>query len=129
MRKITLTRQIKGELLFLAALLSLSILLMVFHKGSFTGDTVTISIGRSLYQEVPVDQDQIIDVMNDDGTHLLTVRIQNGSVEVIESTCKDHICMDSGPIKHVGQTLVCLPNQVVITLDSTNQKGPDGILR
>lgn len=129
MRKITLTRQIKGELLFLAALLSLSILLMVFYKGDLTSDKVTISIGRILYREVPVDQDQIIEVANDDGTRLLTVRIQNGSVEVVESTCKDHICMDSGPIKHEGQTLVCLPNQVVITLVSTNLKGPDGILR
>ncbi|MBQ2897347.1 MAG: NusG domain II-containing protein [Clostridia bacterium] len=46
-----------------------------------------------------------------------TVVIKNGQVFVEKSSCKDKLEVKAGPIKKQGQTLVCLPNRVVVTIE------------
>ena len=56
-----------------------------------------------------------------DGTYPLnggtnTLTIQNGEAYMSYSNCPDHVCENTGKIKHVGQTIICLPNRLTITL-------------
>ena len=53
-----------------------------------------------------------------DGTYHLTVRICGGSVRVSESDCPGQDCVRTGSISRAGQSIVCLPAQVVISLES-----------
>ncbi|MDO4323257.1 MAG: NusG domain II-containing protein [Lachnospiraceae bacterium] len=41
-------------------------------------------------------------------------RIEDGSCRMIEAKCPNHICIDTGRITKSGETIVCLPNEVVI---------------
>ena len=56
-----------------------------------------------------------------DGTYPLnggtnTLTIQNGEAYMSYSNCPDHVCENTGKIKHVGQTIICLPNRLTITI-------------
>lgn len=56
-----------------------------------------------------------------DGTYPLnggtnTLTIQNGKAYMSYSNCPDHVCENTGKIKHVGQTIICLPNRLTITI-------------
>lgn len=42
--------------------------------------------------------------------------IENQSVFVKQSNCKDQICVLQHPIHYAGQSIICLPNQVSIQL-------------
>ncbi len=46
----------------------------------------------------------------------LTVEIRDGSVRVIESTCKNKTCVKMGKIGRVGESIVCAQNGIVITV-------------
>ena len=46
----------------------------------------------------------------------LTVHIEGGYVWVTDSDCKDGTCEHTGKISRAGQSIVCLPNNVVITI-------------
>lgn len=42
--------------------------------------------------------------------------IENGSVRMLEADCPDQVCVHTAPISKPGQTIVCLPNRVVIEI-------------
>ncbi|RKY83818.1 NusG domain II-containing protein, partial [candidate division KSB1 bacterium] len=49
------------------------------------------------------------------------IRIQDKKVWVTKSSCPHKICMRMGKISKAGQMIVCVPNQVVITLRSCHK--------
>ena len=50
------------------------------------------------------------------------IKIEDGSVSVIESDCPDKICKKHIPIRMSGEMIVCLPNRVVIRIEGFNEK-------
>lgn len=46
----------------------------------------------------------------------LTIRIAGGAVTVIESNCPSQDCVHSGTISRSGESIICLPNRLVIRL-------------
>ena len=59
--------------------------------------------------------------------HLNRFVIRDGKAYMEYASCPDGICVDHSPIFRDGESIVCLPNRVVITVtDSNNQdEGPD----
>lgn len=46
----------------------------------------------------------------------LTVHISGGEVWVTDADCADKTCMHTGKISRAGQSIVCLPNGIAITI-------------
>lgn len=51
--------------------------------------------------------------------YTLTVEIADGRVDVTGSDCPGHDCQHSPAITRAGQSIVCLPAQIVIHLEGT----------
>ncbi|GAB6281558.1 MAG: hypothetical protein STSR0008_02990 [Ignavibacterium sp.] len=47
------------------------------------------------------------------------LQIQNGFISIISSPCKHKICMNSGIISNAGQLIACVPNKVILKIEST----------
>lgn len=47
--------------------------------------------------------------------------IENGSVRMLEASCPDQVCVHTGAIDKPGQTIVCLPNRVVIEISGNGE--------
>ena len=54
-----------------------------------------------------------------DGDYHLTVKLSPNGVEVTDSDCPHQDCVHTAPIARAGQSIVCLPGQIVITLTGT----------
>lgn len=52
-----------------------------------------------------------------------------GRIRLRQSDCRDKICVGTGWIDSPGQTIVCLPNRVVVTVTSTRKGGVDTVTR
>ena len=48
------------------------------------------------------------------GTNVLTVK--GGVAYMTYSNCPDHTCENTGKVSHVGETIVCLPNKITVTV-------------
>lgn len=48
----------------------------------------------------------------------LQVQIKAGRIRVLKADCPEHVCMNTGWIQHSGQTIVCVPNKVLIEIKS-----------
>lgn len=62
-----------------------------------------------------------------EGTYHLTVTLDKAGVRVSESDCPGQDCVHTGTITRAGQSIVCLPEQVVVQL-SGGGSGPDAVL-
>lgn len=49
-----------------------------------------------------------------DATNIIVV--ENGAAEVIAADCPDKICVNSQPVSDVGNSIVCMPNKVAVTI-------------
>ena len=56
----------------------------------------------------------------DDGTYHLTVRVSGDAAYIADSDCPGQDCVHTGAISRAGQSIVCLPAQVVVSLVSTS---------
>ncbi len=56
----------------------------------------------------------------------LIVQINNERVRVIKSTCRDKLCMKQGWIDRPGESIVCLPNRISITIQG-EKNGVDSV--
>ena len=52
-----------------------------------------------------------------DGTYHLTVILDKTGAAVTDSDCPGRDCVHTGHITRAGQSIVCLPEQVVVTLE------------
>lgn len=110
------------DALVLAAVIALAVVTALLFYGSKTGSgrltAVITQHGQTVRRIDLTDLDGELVVPLDDGTYHLTVRIDSGSVRVSDADCPGQDCVHTGPITRAGQSIVCLPAQVVISLES-----------
>ena len=43
--------------------------------------------------------------------------VKDKKADVTEGSCPDKICVRQSPISQTGETIVCMPNQVIVTIE------------
>ncbi len=94
--------------------LILAVCLLVFSR---TGSQVQVRVSGEVVATFPLNRDTSYTIQGaDGGTNQL--EIQDGSAWVSQASCPDKLCMGMGKISKSGQSIVCLPNQVVVEVVS-----------
>lgn len=57
------------------------------------------------------------------------VQTSGGAAAVVDANCPDGHCLRQAPIMYTGQTIVCLPNRLVIQIRASGDGEHDVILR
>ncbi len=56
------------------------------------------------------------------------LQLSEGRIRMLDSACPDKLCVHTGWISRPGESIVCLPNRVVIEIRS-GEEGPDVVNR
>ena len=108
-----------GVVLLLAA----ASFLFIQMKGSEDAGSVRVTVDGVEKGIFPLNQNDKISINN--GTN--TIEILDGTVNMIEADCPDHICVDHKPISKNGESIICLPNKVVVEIQSAENLEFDGM--
>lgn len=97
----------------------------VFSYGACgRGADAVIEVNGELYGTYPLSQDRIIQIESEFGHNEAVVN--DGKIYMAESDCPDSYCLgqhrSSGGIDSSNQTIVCLPNRVVISVNGDAKK-------
>lgn len=106
-------------ILFICLILIGGALSYLAFSGSSTGDLVVVKVNGEIYGKYSLSKNRTITV-NRDG-HMNKITIKGGKVQVSKSSCKNQICVKQGSISTTHQSIVCIPNRVVVSIE-----GKDG---
>ncbi len=118
----------KNDIIYLSALaVIILIFLIVLYSGESVGDVIVITVDGEEYGEYSLSENQEITVCDADGNVTNVVVIADGKAYMEEADCPDHLCINQGNISQDRQNIVCLPNRVVVTVESSEDTGVDAI--
>lgn len=92
------------------------------------GAKVIIESGGELYATYSLHEDRTLKVPapNSDDAYNV-VEIKDGKVSVTEATCKNQVCVRHGEISRSGESIVCLPNRLVVRIENAEGGGYDSV--
>ena len=86
-------------------------------RGSSVGTTVVVWVGGEEYGRYSIFKEQVVQI-NDTNTLI----IENHKANMQLAECPDQLCVKHLPISGTDETIICLPNKVVITIEGMHGK-------
>lgn len=119
----------KGDIILLVALLFVGGLFWYFlAPDSNTDDAkVVITVDKKVYGEYPLDEDKKIQVR--ENGHKNIIEIKGGKVCMTDSDCHNQDCVHQGAISKKNESIVCLPNKVVVSISGGEESDIDSTVR
>lgn len=102
----------KFILIFALIFLVFSLLAFVIVMQEPDSDKVQITVNGELHKELNINEDGMFVIKTNDGHSI--VNVKNREVFVVEATCPDKICVRHGKLLNKYDSIVCLPNKIVI---------------
>lgn len=117
--------------------LAASAFLAMSHADAGSDAKVVIESGGSPFATYPLSRDTVIIVPAPSGVkysdpkappadaddectqyrYFNIVEIKGGEVSVTGASCKNQVCVRRGSISKTGESIVCLPNRLVVTIE------------
>ena len=113
----------KNDFILLIGILVLSAMIFwgfkLFQKEA---GEVLVTVDGQEYGRYALSKD--VDIPINDTNYLI---IKDGKADMLEANCPDHICVDQKAISKTGETIVCLPNKVIVEVRSAESPELDAV--
>lgn len=120
-------RKFRNDLIHIAALLTAVTaagLCLWLVRGE--GDTVTVTVDGEIYGVYSLTEERQVVITTPKGSNTLVLR--DGTALVTDADCPDGICAGHRPIHRAGESIVCLPHKVVVTVTAADGDAPDVVV-
>lgn len=88
-----------------------------------------IKISGKFYKNIPLSSsnvEQTFIIETDHGNN--TVVVKGDTIQIIEADCHDDLCVKQGIISKIGQSIICLPHELIIEIKGEESNNSDMIL-
>lgn len=123
-------RKLRNDLILIGVLVVVLAAAMLYlfrpqEEGYEQHLSVTVTVDGATFGVYPLSEDRVVDIPSESGHNRLI--IQDGKAKMDTATCPDGICVDHYAVHRQGESIVCLPNKVVVTVTAktTDQNQPD----
>lgn len=115
-------RSIRYDVLLISVLLCLSLIfLLIVMLTKREGAVVRVELSGETVAEYSLSDDGEYSLNG--GTNVLVIK--NGEAYLSYAECPDKTCVRTGRIKYVGQSIICLPNRLSVTVVGDSSDGVD----
>ena len=123
-------RKIRNDIIFIVALLAVAAVAgLLFFLFREDGDRVVVTVDGDVMAEYPLSKDAEVDIRTGrEEEQLNRLVIKDGQAFIERATCPDGICAAHSPIHRDGESIVCLPHKVVVTVSTSEGEAPDVIV-
>lgn len=106
----------KADFIIIAAVLAVAGVLTYFlyFVNSDSGAYVQVEVDGAVVDTVALDTDYTKEYNFDGNSNTLVIK--DGKASVTESNCPDGICVNHKPINRSGESIICLPHKLVVTV-------------
>ena len=108
-------KRLRHDLILLAVCLFASLAVWLFVTLSKEpGRTVAVTVDGEEYARYPLDEDREVVIETEWGKNVLVIK--DKKADITEADCPDGLCERQRPIDESGESLVCLPHKVTVTV-------------
>ena len=101
----------KGDIVIIASIVLLIVISAVFiFTGGNVGEKVIVSKNNETVFEGKLRENKTVDLESN------VIEIKNGKVWVRNADCNNQICVNHKAISKKGESIVCLPNKVLVEI-------------
>ncbi len=103
----------KRDIILIVSVLVFAVLLFgTVRLTQSKGDEAVVYLNNEEYARLPLDKDTELIINNTN-----TLVIFDGKAYIRDASCPDKVCINMGSISNNTETIVCLPNKIVITIE------------
>lgn len=106
-----------GILIGVCLLAACVIFFLYRQMGQGSEKEVVIYIGEEECARYDLEEEVSLDLSGIGGGSNYLV-IQGGKADVTQASCPDQICVKQAAVSEIGEAIVCLPNQVIVAIES-----------
>lgn len=116
-------------LVALGVVLLAAALALGLWRGPSSGLSATISVDGRVTETVDLSRLTGPEVRALTGNgYTLHLRLSPDGAEVLDSDCPNQVCVRTGRISRAGQSIVCLPARISVTLTGGAENGVDAVV-
>ncbi len=108
-------KKIRNDIFLIVIVITLILLSVLFLTPKNKGNYAVVRLGAIETARYPLSENIQTDILSNGINRLV---IENGEAYVSSADCKTQVCVKSGAIKNVGETIVCLPHNLIIEIIS-----------
>lgn len=114
----------KNDWILLGSVLAVATVFLIFQAviPEKKDKIVEITVDGVLFGMYDLSEEQTIDI---EGTNFLT--IQDGKAQMSKADCPDKICVRHKAISKDGESIICLPNKVVVSIRGGEEAKADAV--
>ena len=114
----------KNDWILLGSVLAVATVFLIFQAviPEKKEKIVEITVDGVLFGMYDLSEEQTIDI---EGTNFLT--IQDGKAQMSKADCPDKICVRHKAISKDGESIICLPNKVVVSIRGGEEAKADAV--
>jgi hypothetical protein len=120
-------RKFRNDLIFIIgilALVAIGVAALFLLRGE--GIAVRVEVDGTVTGTYPLSVDREVEIITgQNGEERNILVIKDGKATVTTATCPDGICAAHKPISRQGESIICLPHKVVITVIGGDVDEPD----
>jgi hypothetical protein len=120
----------RNDVILIALLLVLSLAAWAginYIQGRDTKNAqAVVTIDGEVYGTYPLDQPVTERIELADGSYNV-LEIQDGKASVTEASCPDKICVEHHSIEKKNESIVCLPNKVIVAIENGEDTDVDAV--
>lgn len=116
-----LKKKTKNDFVLAGLLLMAALAFFLFQRFIFKekGESVTITQDGTNIGQYSLQENKTIPLESQNGYNLLV--IEDGSARMVEADCPDKLCVKQRRISNAGESLICLPHKLIVTVDGNRQ--------
>lgn len=118
----------KNDWILIAVLLVAAVVayfgIRFYQKANTKEAVAVVTVDGVEYGRYPLNEDRTERITLENGSYNV-LAIKDGYADMTEASCPDQICVNHNKISRKNETIVCLPDKVVVTIENGEKEDID----
>ncbi len=118
----------RNDIILISVFLAIAVILLAANRWLHheDGAFVQVTVDSMIYETLPLNEDSTITIDGYNGGKN-TLQIKDSYASITEADCPDKLCQKQKKIRYNGETIVCLPHKIVVSVISEENSDIDNI--
>lgn len=116
----------RNDIVLIALLIAAALILsVVLFLNKTDGDKVTVKVNNELIGTYSLNEDMTLKIGDNNSYNILVIK--DNTAKITEATCPDKLCVNQKAISYDLESIICLPNKVVVEIISEEESNNDSV--